>query len=462
MEKNSEKMNGIDFKAICDHLIDAIYVTDGEGNTIYVNDAYLRLGGFSREELQGKNIFDPGQLEGLYSGGVLPDVIRTGQRCERVGMLYRTNKKVHVTGIPVFDEDGSIRYAIATEKDASRLEELKDHLAELRKENTQGAAELKYLRDRQFYATDVVMESACMQEAFAVARSVAKTDVTVLITGESGTGKEIIADAIYKESDRNGKPFIKLNCSAIPANLLESELFGYEEGAFTGARKGGKAGLFEIASGGVVLLDEVGDMPLDLQVKLLRVLQSREITRVGGKDPIPLDIRLIASTNKDLKQGIERGTFREDLYYRLNVVPITLQPLKERQADIKPLVETFLKQYNARYNKNIIMTRLAMAMMMEYSWPGNIRELRNVVERMVVIDFTGVIDGDVVARILGLPAAKVQATNSRYGTLKAATESLERQMITSAIARCGSKRKAAQDLGVDHSTLVKKCQKLGI
>ena len=452
----------IDFKNICDHLIDAIYVVDGEGNTIYVNDAYLALGDISREELVGKNIFELNQSKTFYSGGVLPDVLTSGKRCEKVGELTRTHTKVHITGIPVFNEDGTIRYAIATEKDIARLGELKDHLAELRKENSQGAAELEYFRGKQIYDVDVVAESICMQEAFAIARSVAKTDVTVLITGESGTGKEIIADAIYMESDRKGKPFIKLNCSAIPANLLESELFGYEEGAFTGAKKGGKAGLFEIANGGTVLLDEIGDMPMDLQVKLLRVLQSKEVTRVGGKTPISLNIRLIASTNKDLKIGIERGTFREDLYYRLNVVPITLMPLKERQADIEPLTELFLKQYNTRYNKNIIMTRLAKTMMLEYSWPGNIRELKNVMERMVVINFTNVIDGDVVARVLGLPAVRVQAAKERHGTLKAATESLERQMIRNALERYGSKRKAAAALGIDHSTLVKKCQRLGI
>lgn len=458
---SSDKIH-IDFKNICDHLIDAIYVVDGEGNTLYVNDAYLHLGDIKREELVGKNIFELNKTKKFYSGGVLPDVLTTGKRCEKIGELTRTHTKVHITGIPVFNPDGSIRYAIATEKDVARLEELKDHLAELRAENSQGAAELAYFRGKQIYDVDIVAESICMQEAFAVARSVAKTDVTVLITGESGTGKEIIADAIYMASERNGKPFIKLNCSAIPANLLESELFGYEEGAFTGAKKGGKAGLFEIANGGTMLLDEVGDMPMDLQVKLLRVLQSREVTRVGGKDPIPLDVRLIASTNKDLKTGIERGTFREDLYYRLNVVPIVLSPLKDRQADIEPLVELFLKQYNTRYNKNVIMTRLAKAMMLEYSWPGNIRELKNVMERMVVINFTNVIDGDVVGRILGLPSAVVQSANSRHGTLKAATESLERQMIQSALARCGSKRKAAAALGIDHSTLVKKCQRLGI
>ena len=345
-----EKELQIEFKDICDHLIDAIYVVDAEGNTIYVNDAYLKLGDIKREELMGKNIFDNNETRRFYSGGVLPDVLTTGKRCERVGTLTRTNTKVHITGIPIFDEEGNLKYAVATEKDVERLEELKDHLAELRKEHSQGAAELQYFRDRQYYDMEIVMESSCMQEAFATARSVAKTDVTVLITGESGTGKEIIADAIYVASDRKDKPFIKLNCSAIPANLLESELFGYEDGAFTGARKGGKAGLFEIANTGTVLLDEIGDMPMDLQVKLLRVLQSREVMRVGGKAAIPLDIRLIASTNKDLKTGIERGTFREDLYYRLNVVPITLTTLKERRADIEPLIEIFLKQYNARYN----------------------------------------------------------------------------------------------------------------
>jgi len=452
----------IDFRNICDNMIDALYVTDSEGNTIYVNDAYLKLGDLKRDEIIGRNIADLNKRKELYSGGVLPDVIKTGKRIERVGTLTRTNTKVHITGIPIFDEDGNIRYAVATEKDIERLEELEDHLAVLRQENYHGNIELEYLRGQQLVNIDVVAESSCMQEAFAIARSVSETDVTVLITGESGTGKEIIADAIYMSSNRKGKPFIKLNCSAIPANLLESELFGYEEGSFTGAKKGGKPGLFEIANGGVVLLDEIGDMPLDLQVKLLRVLQSHEVMRIGGKDPITLDIRLIASTNKDLKGAIENGTFREDLYYRLNVVPITLQPLKERQADIEPLVEIFLKRYNSRYNKNVILTRGAMVMMLEYPWPGNIRELKNVVERMVVINFSNVIDGEIVSRVLGLTTEQKEAIDPRTGTLKAATESLERQMIQDAIARHGTKRKAAAALGVDHSTLIKKCQRLGV
>jgi PAS domain S-box-containing protein len=455
-------MKDIDFRTICDNMIDALYVTDHHGNTIYVNDAYLKLGDLSRDEIIGKNIVILNEKQDLYSGGVLPDVIKSKKRVERVGTLTRTNKKVHITGIPIFDDQDHIRYAVATEKDIERLEELEDNLAELRKDNYKGSIELEYLRDRQVVNSDVVAESSCMQEAFAIAKSVANTDVTVLITGESGTGKEIIADAIYMSSNRNGKPFIKLNCSAIPANLLESELFGYEEGSFTGAKKGGKPGLFEIANGGVVLLDEIGDMPLDLQVKLLRVLQSHEVLRIGGKDSINLDIRLIASTNKDLKASIANGTFREDLYYRLNVVPITLQPLKERQADIEPLVEIFLKRYNNRYNKNVILTRGAMVMMLEYPWPGNIRELKNVVERMVVINLSNVIDGEIVSRVLGLTSEQKAAINPNVSTLKAATAALEKQLIQEALAKHGSKRKAAASLGIDHSTLIKKCKRLGI
>ena len=237
----SEK--GIDFKTICDNMIDALYVTDKHGNTIYVNDAYLKLGDLSREEIIGKNIVILNDKKDLYSGGVLPDVLRSHKRVDRVGTLTRTEKKVHITGIPIFDENDNIIYAVATEKDIERLEELEDNLAEMRKANYNGTLELNYLRGKQLDYGDIVAESSCMQEALAIAKSVASTDVTVLITGESGTGKEIIADAIYMTGNRKGKPFIKLNCSAIPANLLESELFGYEEGSFTGASKGGKPGM---------------------------------------------------------------------------------------------------------------------------------------------------------------------------------------------------------------------------
>ena len=212
-----------------------------------------------------------------------------------------------------------------------------------------------------------------MASVMALIRTIAPTDVTVLITGESGTGKELAANEIYQCSDRMGKPFIKVNCAAIPAELLESELFGYEEGAFTGARRAGKAGMFELANTGVILLDEIGDMPLPLQTKLLRVLQQRELMRIGGSKPIPLDIRVIASTNKDLREEVRQGRFREDLYYRLNVVPIELKPLRERREDIPYLTEQFCRGFNKKYGKNAQISSEGMELILAYNWPGNWR-----------------------------------------------------------------------------------------
>ena len=454
--------DSVDFEDVCNHLIDSIYITDGEGTTLYVNQKYLDLGNLKLEEIIGRNIFDINEEEDIYTNGVLPTVIKTKKSAETIGTLTRTNKKLHVTGIPIFDKKGNIKYAIAHQKDIKRLEELRENLATLRVAYNQESAELEYLRQRQLDDIDIVIESDSMKEAFSTISAIAETDVTVLITGESGTGKEVLSDAIYKNSNRNGQPFIKINCSAIPSNLLESELFGYEPGAFTGASKNGKPGLVEIANEGVLLLDEIGDMPLDLQAKMLRVLQEQQITRVGGKTPINLDVRLIAATNKDLKEEIRKGTFREDLYYRLNVVPIHLEPLRNRKEDLGPLMDGLLKKYNSKYNKDIIMTMGANQLLHEYEWPGNIRELKNIIERMVVVNKTGVIDVDLVSSVLNLKHAYVEHTSADSYTLKGAVEDLEKRIIVKAIEANGSKRKAATALGVDHSTLIKKCQRYGI
>lgn len=452
--------NSVDFEDICNHLIDSIYITDGEGTTLYVNQKYLELGNLRLEEIIGRNIFDINEEEDIYTNGVLPTVIKTKKPAETIGTLTRTNKKLYVTGIPIFDQDGNIKYAIAHQKDIERLEELQDNLATLRIAYNQESAELEYLRQRQIDNIDIIVESDNMKEAFSTISAIADTDVTVLITGESGTGKEVLSDAIYKNSNRNGQPFIKINCSAIPANLLESELFGYEPGAFTGANQNGKTGLIEIANEGVLLLDEIGDMPLELQAKMLRVLQEQQITKIGGKSPIKLDIRFIAATNKDLKKEIEKGNFREDLYYRLNVVPIHLEPLRNRQKDLGPLMDGLLKKYNAKYNKDIIMTMGASQLLQEYEWPGNIRELKNIIERMVVVNKTGVIDVELVSSVLNLKYTYTE--NAEPYTLKEAVEDLEKRLILKSIDANGSKRKAAAALGVDHSTLIKKCQRYGI
>lgn len=464
--------NHTDFEEICNHLIDAIYVADKNGKTIYVNQAYLDFSELKKEDFVGKSVYEINSEKKLYTNGVIPTVINTKKQTEAVGTVISTNKKIFITGIPILDEHGELKYAVAHDKDIDHLEKLKDALAILKSQQVTKNAELEYLRRRQLDHMNLIANSKNMKDALQTAQTVAATDVTVLITGESGTGKEIIADFIYKSSNRTSKPFIKINCSAIPGNLLESELFGYEEGSFTGALKGGKAGLFEIANGGTILLDEIGDMPLDLQTKLLRVLQEKEVCRIGGSKVISLDVRIIASTNKELLKAIKEGSFREDLYYRLNVVPIDLAPLRERKEDIHALLEKFLSKYNKKYVKLVSLTPGAASVLEDYSWPGNIRELKNVMERMIVINSTGEIDAATVKQVLGiLPVAAFRAgpepISSTYlekteRNLKKSVEAFEKDIIRDAIAKYGSKRKAATALGVDHSTLIKKCQRYEI
>lgn len=293
-------------------------------------------------------------------------------------------------------------------------------------------------------------------------RTVAQTDVTVLITGESGTGKELIANELYQNSPRRDKPFIKVNCAAIPAELLESELFGYEEGAFTGARRSGKAGMFELADSGVILLDEIGDMPLPLQTKLLRVLQQRELIRVGGSRPVKLDLRVVAATNKDLREESRQGRFREDLYYRLNVVPIELKPLRERKADIPVLAEQFCRGFCKKYGRNMRITPDGLDLLTQYPWPGNIRELENLVERIVVTNASGaaITRGHIQAALSA--NGQFHAADVPQGTLKQQVAAYEREIVLHTVEREGSIRRAAKALGVDHSTLVKKFRQYGL
>lgn len=294
-----------------------------------------------------------------------------------------------------------------------------------------------------------------MYEAMELIDNIASTDVTVLITGESGTGKEVLADEIYHRSRRNNKPFIKVNCAAIPEELLESELFGYEGGAFTDARKSGKIGLFELANEGTILLDEIGEMQLSLQAKLLRVLQTKEIRRIGGDKPIMLDIRVMASTNKDLQEEIKKGKFREDLYYRLNVVPILVKPLRERKEMIPDLTMGFLNKYNKKYNKNAVVQEEVMKLLTEYKWPGNIRELENLIERMVVINNDGIIKYSSIASILESEINQDDCSDTR--TLKDMVERLEKDVIKKSIKKYGSVNKAASYLGLSQPALWKKC-----
>ena len=303
-----------------------------------------------------------------------------------------------------------------------------------------------------------------MLNILALAKLVAMVNSTVLINGETGTGKEVIARYIYSSGPRAAKPFIKVNCGAISPNLVESELFGYEPGSFTGAKREGKIGLVEAANGGTLFLDEISELPLNQQVKLLQVLQERSMTRVGGTKDIKLDIRIIAATNKDLEEQVKKGEFREDLYYRLNVVPIKIPPLRERAEDIPLLIKHFLNMYNSENDRDKEFTKEAFSLMCRYSWPGNVRELVNTVERLTITTQDTLIDvEDLPDKIKGNDddaSGMIQIT--KIVKLNEAVEDIERKLIKMAVEKYGSGKKAAELLGVNQSTISRKMSQYGI
>lgn len=295
--------------------------------------------------------------------------------------ILTNNKKVLITGNPFFDDKGEVTQVMTVMRDLTELIKLKDKLEKIEKKNEKYLNELSYFRNKLLKSTNLIGESMKMKEVKELIKYIAKTEATILITGETGCGKEVVSKEIHDRSNRKDSPYIKVNCAAIPDTLIESELFGYDKGAFTGALNKEKLGMFEMANKGTILLDEIGDMPLNLQSKLLRVLQEKEILRVGGTKSIKLDVRVIASTNQHLDELVKMGKFREDLYYRLNVVPIKIPHLRERKEDIPILVHSFLTRLNTKYGKEKSFDSESMEALESYNWPGNVRELQNVIER---------------------------------------------------------------------------------
>lgn len=456
----------LDFKEISDHLYDGIYISDGTGKTIFVNDAYSRITGIQKEEVTGRNVQDISKEGRLYRGAVTMEVIKRKEMVNSMGKSFVNNKDLLVTGSPIIDEKGNVKLVVINNRDISNLKELELKNAELQNDKQRANQEIEFLRKQQTSKSKFIYEGEYMKGILELVNIIAPTDVTVLITGESGTGKEVVVDEIYSRSNRRDKPIIKVNCAAIPGELLESELFGYEGGAFTGAKKTGKMGMFELANEGTILLDEIGEMNLKLQSKLLRVLQSREIVRIGGNKPISLDIRVIASTNRDLHEEIKNGKFREDLFYRLNVLPIELKPLRERKDEIPILTNEFINRFNKKYNKNTVIEDEAMVLLCMYKWPGNIRELENLIERLVVINSDGTIMADSLTSMLGIEkqyfTLKFSKNRAEKITLKEAVRNLEKEMIEVVIKECGSVNKASSILGISQPALWKKCKVLDI
>lgn len=460
------KATGDELDATIQNSYDAIYIVDANGITRKTNDAIERLTGIPKEYYIGK---DMRYLEkrGFVDKSVSMEVIKQKKPVTLIQENSR-GKVIMMTGSPVFNEQGEVIRVVTNLRDITELNRLREELSQLRK----------------FHAKDepAVVASSAMKQVMDVAGRVAGTDTTVLLLGESGVGKEVVARMVHKNSKQYEKgAFIKVNCGAIPEELLESELFGYESGAFTGANKNGKPGLFELANNGTLFLDEIGELPLNLQVKLLRVLQDQEFHRVGGIKTKKVNVRIIAATNRNLKKMVAEGQFREDLYYRLYVVPIEIPPLRKRTEDILPLVRFFLDKFNRKYQTDKRFTPETLHIFQKYPWPGNIRELANFIERLIVTTTRHEIlpehlslatDGNIAVRedlsSTEHHAANVHVfpdggenTGEAFG-LRQAIEQAECDIFTAAFKKYGSSYEVAKVLKISQSTAIRKAYKYGI
>lgn len=453
-----------ELNTILDSSFDGIWISDGNGVTLRVNKNYEKFSGIKAEEVLGRSLQDLVR-EGYYSDSAALHVLQKGEPVTLIHEI-KTGKKAMVTASPVFDKDGKIYRVITNVRDITLLSELQEKLEQMKHLQKKYECEIQELRRKKF-DKDIVCNSRSMEIALEQALRVAGVDTTVLLLGESGVGKGLVAKFIHKNSKRKDNPFIKINCAAIPENLLESELFGYEKGSFTGASKEGKPGLFELAHKGTVFLDEIAKLPLHLQVKLLQAVQERNFYRVGGTRLIELDVRIIAATNKNLTEMIQKGTFREDLYYRLNVVTITIPPLRERREDIPLLISYFLDKFNGKHGYKKRLSSDVVDLLVDYRWPGNVRELENVIERLVVLSEEEVIS------VADLPAAirswQQNGEEESYtiripknASLKKALEVVEKFLLQETLFKGGSTRSAARLLAVDQSTVVRKAQKYKI
>jgi len=447
-----------------DSSYDELFVTDAQGKTLRVNsNACRRLYGLEAKDLIGKNVKEL-EEEGLFYPSISSLVREKKQRLTTI-QETKSGGKIIITANPVFNEKNELVKIVTNSRDITELNLLQKKLEETQELNRRYFTELKELRKKIVGTNDIVVCSNEMKKTFDLVAKIADVDSTVLILGESGVGKDIVAKKIHQLGRRNKGPFIKVNCGAIPGNLLEAELFGYESGAFTGARKEGKVGLFELADKGILFLDEIADLPHLLQVKLLQVIQDRSFRRVGGSKNIDVDVRVIAATNKDLEDMVRKGRFREDLYYRLNVVPIEIVPLRERREEIPPLIFFFLDKFEKKYGIKKKITPKAMDVLMNYYWPGNIRELENLIERLVVT-----VDGEEIL-VEHIPKKLKEANQfenenkiilKHIAPLRDAVDEIERKLITKAYKELGSTPKVAKALGVHETTILRKAKALNI
>ena len=446
------------YKIMAENFGDEIFVTDGDGIVLFVNLAAVNVIGKPLYDIMGRPVEELVD-EGFFKPSVTMEVLKKKEKVDIIQTL-NNGKKVVCTGVPIFDDDhDNIRMVISTTKDVTVLNEMFETI-ESQKE------ELSNLRNLAFQEEGYVSGKDDPHGVKAKLMKISPLDIPVLLQGETGVGKEVTAKAIHRLSRGKDKPFVNINCGIIPENLIESELFGYEQGAFTGAEKGGKKGKVELAEGGTLFLDEIGEMPLSLQVKLLDFLQDGTFTRVGGTKKLKVNTRVITATNRNLKEMSEKGEFRKDLYFRINVVPFEIPPLRERPDDIDALARHFLTKCNNKYKGSKFMGESARTVLHTYSWPGNVRELEHIMEHVYVMSENNEITADDFNQALFDGDSEMGSVGSSvkcegFMPLKEAKWEVERQLVTKAYEQFGSTYKVAEVLKIDQSTVVKLLKKHG-
>ncbi|MDR1320262.1 MAG: sigma 54-interacting transcriptional regulator [Gracilibacteraceae bacterium] len=478
----------MELEAIIEDVQDGIVVADATGKILRINKSFERISGIPRETMLGGNVRD-GVAMGAYSES---STIKVVEKQQPVTFLneYRYNdqiRKAVVTGRPVFDSAGNIHRVVSNIRDITEINALRDELLESQLQLNRYTKLLERFQGTKTSHGNYVFGSEKMQILLNNARKYAKVDVPLLITGESGSGKEVLTDYIHENSGRKRTPFLKINCGSIPETLLESELFGYEEGAFTGSKKGGHMGLFELAHNGTIFLDEIGEMTLPLQAKILRFAENMEFYRVGGNKLIRVDVRLISATNRDLSQMIAQKQFRLDLFHRLNVLHLTIPPLKERKSDILPLINCFLAKYNSKYNVNKKISNSLLNLFFSYDWPGNVRELQNLIERLVILSdedciFPEHLPAEIFVSLNGRDlnlnietfsfpnsaAVKPVSESSfdeileRFSGYREAKEYFEKTYLLKSLQKYGTIRNTAKHIGLSHPAIIKKLSSYGI
>ncbi|QQE79301.1 sigma 54-interacting transcriptional regulator [Alicyclobacillus sp. SO9] len=446
-----------ELRMILDSSHDDILIASGEGIVLSASQTFEDSYNIPLNELVGQSVEDL-EKRRVFNPSVTLKVLKTGTR-QVLLQKTATGKKMLVTGTPILNEDGRIRRIISYSHDVTELHALKDHVQDVQQEMTRVRSELEQLRSKELNVSGLIVESGAMNKVIQSVAQVARHDVPVLLLGESGVGKSALAKLVHKNSSRSEGPFIEVNCGAIPANLIESELFGYEAGAFTGADKKGKIGLVELADNGTLFLDEVAELPLLLQVKLLKVLQDKEFRRVGGSKSIRSDFRLISATNQDIDEMVRTGEVRDDLYYRINTVTVTVPALRDRRDGISRLTHHVLTQMNEKHGLAKAVSTEVIERLSTYDWPGNIRELENVIERAVILSRSEVIGIEDLPESIAFGKDYPSSPALGKNTLPEMVAEFERNILESARKQCRTTVEVAQLLGISQPTAVRKLQK---